>query len=74
MDKSPNYRRVGHQVIHRDQIRRQLAAEVQQLVSRIERVKEGTRQESSALIDSYEAMIQDRCQVLARLTNSRLPC
>ncbi len=72
MAKAPNYLRVGKTVLHRNQIRHQLASEVQQLVGRIEILKRSPLSSSSQVIQSYETMIQDRCSVLAKLSDEKV--
>ena len=60
--------RLGNEVKKRNQIRKQLLKEVNNLIEKLE-VEEAHRSKPSVgTVRSYELMIHDRCNMLARLS------
>ena len=51
----------------RDQVEKQLFKEVQRLIHYIEGRKKVTRDHGNPIVQSYEEMIKERCDVLSNL-------
>lgn len=60
--------RLGNEVKKRNQIRKQLLQEVDHLIQRLEMAEQSRKAASSGTVRSYESMIHERCNMLARLS------
>ncbi len=60
--------RLGNEVKKRNQIRKQLLQEVDHLIQRLEMAEQSRKTASSGTVRSYESMIHERCNMLARLS------
>ncbi len=60
--------RLGTEVKERNQIRKQLLQEVTHLIQRLEFAEKFNAKSSIDSVRSYETMIHDRCNMLARLS------